>query len=249
MKVSLSLLTVLVVIASRSVHSNLVDCADICNNGPQASGVYTIYPAGPNSAQYVYCDMDTEGGKWMVIHRRMDGSVNFYRGWDQFKTGFGHAAGEYWIGLETLHLLTKNETYELRVDMEDFDGKTAYAQYSSFAISPGVENGEEDGYRLFVSGFQNGGAGDSLTYSNGHKFSTFDRDQDTSYFGNCVEKHEGAFWHRSCTNVNINGVYMWGQSNPHSVHWHGFRREKSLKSISMKIRPSSVTNNPDNWQS
>ncbi|KAG5267476.1 hypothetical protein AALO_G00222190 [Alosa alosa] len=66
MKVSLSLLTVLVVIASRSVHSNLVDCADICNDGPQASGVYTIYPAGPNSAQYVYCDMDTEGGKWMV---------------------------------------------------------------------------------------------------------------------------------------------------------------------------------------
>lgn len=46
--------------------------------------------------------------------------------------------------------------------MEDFNGKTAYALYSSFAISPGVEDGEEDGYRLFVSGFKNGGAGEDV---------------------------------------------------------------------------------------
>lgn len=28
----------------------------------------------------------------------MDGSINFYRGWDQYKTGFGQASGEYWLG-------------------------------------------------------------------------------------------------------------------------------------------------------
>lgn len=28
----------------------------------------------------------------------MDGTVNFYRGWNQYKNGFGHAAGEYWLG-------------------------------------------------------------------------------------------------------------------------------------------------------
>lgn len=33
-----------------------------------------------------------------VIQRRMDGSVNFYRPWDQYKVGFGSAAGEYWLG-------------------------------------------------------------------------------------------------------------------------------------------------------
>lgn len=33
-----------------------------------------------------------------VIQRRMDGTVNFYRPWDQYKMGFGDAAGEYWLG-------------------------------------------------------------------------------------------------------------------------------------------------------
>lgn len=36
-----------------------------------------------------------------VFQRRMDGTVNFYRGWEQYKNGFGHAAGEYWLGMTT----------------------------------------------------------------------------------------------------------------------------------------------------
>ncbi|XP_045074482.1 microfibril-associated glycoprotein 4-like [Coregonus clupeaformis] len=91
------------VLLSVAVHSKVLmfqplDCADVYNNGSKTSGVYRIYPAGPNSPRYVYCDMDTDGGKWTVFQRRMDGTVNFYRGWDQYKNGFGHAAGEYWLG-------------------------------------------------------------------------------------------------------------------------------------------------------
>ena len=42
----------------------------------------------------------------------MDGTVNFYRGWDQYKNGFGHAAGEYWLGKQeanpqNTHYLTR----------------------------------------------------------------------------------------------------------------------------------------------
>ncbi|XP_064870364.1 microfibril-associated glycoprotein 4-like [Oncorhynchus nerka] len=91
----------------------------------------------------------------------MDGTVNFYRGWDQYKNGFGHAAGEYWLGLDTIYLLTLKKNYELRVDMEDFDGQKAYAFYSSFAISPKVTDPELDGYKLQVTGFKDGGAGEN----------------------------------------------------------------------------------------
>ncbi|XP_042337484.1 microfibril-associated glycoprotein 4-like [Plectropomus leopardus] len=165
----------------------------------------------------------------------MDGSVNFYRPWDQYKMGFGNSAGEYWLGLETLHNLTKGKSYELLVNMEDFDGNKMSARYSSFSI-----DSESEGYRLHVSGFIYGGAGDALSYHNGQKFSTFDKDQDQN-FKNCAKIYLGAFWYNACHRTNPNGLYGWGLRNtPHAAGiswfpWKGY--DYSLKTISMKIRP------------
>lgn len=68
-------------------------------------------------------------------------------------------------GLDTIYLLTLKKTYELRVDMEDFDGQRAYAFYASFAISPEVTDPELDGYKLQVTGFKDGGAGENSSTS------------------------------------------------------------------------------------
>ncbi|KAJ0057893.1 hypothetical protein NL108_003035, partial [Boleophthalmus pectinirostris] len=88
-----------------------------------------------------------------VIQRRKDGTVNFYRGWDQYNTGFGQASGEYWLGLETIHTLITRKNFELRVDMEDFTGAKVFAHYQSFSIGS-----EQEGYKLNLSGFVDGGA-------------------------------------------------------------------------------------------
>ncbi|XP_049915453.1 microfibril-associated glycoprotein 4-like isoform X1 [Epinephelus moara] len=214
-----------------------VDCSDIYNkDNRQPSGVYTIYPIGATSAVQVYCDMDSLEGQWMVFQRRMDGSVNFYRPWDHYKMGFGVAAGEYWLGLENLFSLTLRKKYELLVDMEDFDGNKVFARYSLFSVDP-----ESYGYMLHVSGFTDGGAGDSLSYHNGQKFSTFDRDQDALEGGSCARTYLGAFWYNNCHSANPNGVYRWGADGTlfavgvEWFHWKGY--DYSLKAISMKIRP------------
>ncbi|XP_044193606.1 microfibril-associated glycoprotein 4-like isoform X2 [Thunnus albacares] len=179
--------------------------------------------------------MDSDGGRWTVFQRRMDGSVNFYRPWDHYKEGFGIAAGEYWLGLESLFHLTLRKKYELLVDMEDFSGNKASARYSSFSIDP-----ESDGYTLHVSGFTDGGAGDSLSYHNGQKFTTFDKDQDSSS-SNCAKLRLGAFWYSDCHNANPNGVYRWGADDTVTyvgVEWYQWKgHDYSLKTISMKIRP------------
>ncbi|XP_034073278.1 microfibril-associated glycoprotein 4-like [Gymnodraco acuticeps] len=213
-----------------------MDCSDIYNNDKtRPSGVYTIYPIGSTSAVQVYCDMDSLDGRWTVFQRRVDGSVNFYRPWDHYKTGFGNAVGEYWLGLDTLSHLTLRKKYELLVDMEDFEGNKVFARYSSFSVDP-----ESFGFTLHVSGFTDGGAGDSLSYHNGQKFSTFDKDQDSSS-SNCARTHLGGFWYTNCEYANPNAVYLWGADSTNTnkeVSWYTWKGNSySLKSISMKVRP------------
>lgn len=233
-------MSIFVLLAPQLIGAQLLlplDCSDIYNHdNTQPSGVYTIYPIGATSAVQVFCDMDSLEGRWTVFQRRLDGSVNFYRPWDQYKTGFGTAAGEYWLGLESLFQLTQRKRTELLVDMEDFEGNKVYARYSSFSVGP-----EADGYRLTVSGFTDGGAGNSLGAHNGQKFSTLDRDQDGEPAQNCARRYLGAFWYAKCHNANPNGVYRWGSDDTlfavgvEWYHWKGY--DYSLKSISMKIRP------------
>ena len=63
-----------------------------------------------------------------MFQRRQDGSVDFYRGWSDYKVGFGNLTGEFWLGLDKIHLLTISTTQSfLRIDMLDFNGTHAHA--------------------------------------------------------------------------------------------------------------------------
>eukprot|EP00076_Gallus_gallus_P036565 XP_025002103.1 microfibril-associated glycoprotein 4-like [Gallus gallus] len=122
---------------------------------------------GPGLPVPVYCDMSTDGHVWTVFQKRFNGSVSFFRGWNDYRYGFGRADGEYWLGLQTIHVLTLQGRYELRVELEDFENNTASATYGTFALSPNAISAEEDGYTLHVGHFVDGGAGDSLSYHHG----------------------------------------------------------------------------------
>ena len=94
------------------------------------------------------CDMTTEGGGWTVFQRRMDGSVDFYLGWEDYRVGFGILSGEFWLGNDNLHRLTANATMMLRVDLEDYDGVRKYAEYTTFSAADA-----DDNYRLTIAGY------------------------------------------------------------------------------------------------
>ena len=42
-----------------------------------------------------YCDTLTDGGDWLVIQRRQDGTENFHRNWADYEVGFGSLTGEF----------------------------------------------------------------------------------------------------------------------------------------------------------
>ena len=88
-------------------HST-ASCAGLYKSGKTTSGVYTIDPDS-SGAFDVFCDQTTAGGGWAVFQKRMDGSVSFYRGWTDYKNGFGNLNGEFWLGLDKIHRLTKKK--------------------------------------------------------------------------------------------------------------------------------------------
>ncbi|XP_033756162.1 angiopoietin-related protein 7-like [Pecten maximus] len=122
----------------------LVDCGDLCCT--DCSGIYRITPVQGTSFD-VYCDTDKIGGPWTVIQRRFDGSVNFYRNWEDYKWGFGNLTGEYWLGLEYIYTLLRLDQ-RLFVHLEGWDGTVKNAAYERFSI------GEETFYyNLTLDGF------------------------------------------------------------------------------------------------
>lgn len=47
---------------------------------------------------------------------------NFNRDWSDYKKGFGEPDQEFWIGNENLFMMTSNDDYALRIELEDFEG-------------------------------------------------------------------------------------------------------------------------------
>ncbi|KAL9985768.1 hypothetical protein ACROYT_G008211 [Oculina patagonica] len=211
---------------------NRKNCAELYKSGERISGVYTIDPDG-SGAFDVFCDQTTAGGGWTVFQKRMDGSVNFYRGWADYKNGFGNLNGEFWLGLEKIYRLSNSERYQLRVDLEDIEGKTAYAEYDMFAITS-----ERTKYQLSL-GTYSGTAGDSLAIHRGYAFTTKDQDND-GWAKNCAVSYKGAWWYEHCHHSNLNGVYHHGKhsSDADGVNWYHWKGHKySAKRAEMKIKP------------
>ena len=83
-----------------------------------------------------------------MFQRRIDGSVNFYLNWSDYKHGFGDLTNEFWLGNDKIHRLTSDDNKTLRVDLEDFEGNTRYAEYDKFGVMS-----ESDKYKLVLGSY------------------------------------------------------------------------------------------------
>ena len=179
----------------------------------------------------VICALTVEAGP--SFQRRQDGSVDFYRGWNDYKAGFGQLTAEFWLGNDKIHRLTASKPSSLRVELEDWKGVKVYAKYGKFNIGD-----EQAQYRLEVGSYS-GTAGDSLAWHNNMAFTTKDRDNDRYSSNNCAVGHTGAWWYKHCQHSNLNGQYLGDEHHYRGAKWSHFRNSLSLKFTEMKLRPSS----------
>ena len=57
---------------------------------------------------------------------------NFTKTWREYKHGFGNLYGEFWYGNDYIHQLTNEIPTVIRIELSDFDGNHAFAEYSKF---------------------------------------------------------------------------------------------------------------------
>ncbi|EDW29184.1 GL18547 [Drosophila persimilis] len=137
--------------------------------------------------------------------------------------------------MDKLHAITKSRPQELYVHLEDFDGRTRYAKYNEIIIES-----ENDSYRMSRLGSFSGDAGDSMHKCRNQKFTTYDRDNDSWKKGNCATERRGPWWHQSCGDSNLFGLYVRGTVSGmkwNGVTWDSYRNDYSNKIIQMMVRP------------
>ena len=201
------------------------------------SGVYEVKEpcsVARNSKTYAYCDMETDGGGWLVIQRRFDGTVPFNRTLAEYENGFGDLSSEFWYGLKIIRCLTQDGPVELRIDLEYPNGTTGYVHYSSFRIytpsyypasftlfktSPGV-NGS------FYNPLRGGYNRYSRTYNRIYRPNFYTK-------RNCASNPEvGGWWDTSCRG-NPNGPGPRENSTAYAM-WNGDAVSKTEVKIRQK---------------
>ena len=187
-----------------------------------------------------FCETEED---WIPILNRDASAVHedFNRNYVDFENGFGDKNGEFWIGLQKMHQLTTFPDTELKIDMELYNGTQYVAKYSTFKVGS-----QDEGYVLTLGGFSSTPSfkDDFTLMSNGMKFTTRDKDQDTLPT-NCASTFIGGWWHKNCFLAKFTGPHFEGHHGfALGISWEAITsRNFSFKKVSMKVRFPIVIKN------
>lgn len=249
----------------KPVQSHGRDCSDIKDSLMSVvpkipSGIYIIHPENTDSSFEVFCEMDYMGGGWTVMQRRTDGLTDFKRPWADYVDGFGHLAGEHWLGLKKVfHVVNQKDTrFQLHIALVSHDDVTSYASYDDFRL-----DSETQFFSIHLGRYA-GSAGDAFRgYEQEQNqdtapFSASDVDNDgcnpfCSMENRTVEScsaryNQTGWWFNQCGLANLNGSPEDAEQNRGQrthILWDTWRQNgvpHTIKSVTMKIRRIATNN-------
>uniref|UniRef100_A0A914UXB2 Fibrinogen C-terminal domain-containing protein n=1 Tax=Plectus sambesii TaxID=2011161 RepID=A0A914UXB2_9BILA len=162
--------------------------------------------------------METAGGGWTIIQRRVDDSLMFLnKTRKEYKDGFNVQSTSWlgWLGLENVHILsTKDDNVTLRIDLWTFDQTYLWGEW------PVRIDGEGSRYKLNVGEMLAGNLDETengtfrANHNLGQFFTASDGDNCASLQKN--NKKYGPFWYaapgarpapKECGSAHLNGAY------------------------------------------
>ncbi|XP_062131713.1 angiopoietin-2-like [Drosophila sulfurigaster albostrigata] len=123
---------------------------------------YLIIPNTPPFKVVMY-KFDELG--YILIQHRRDEKFSFERTLIEYYQGFGDCSGNFWMGLEYIHIITNNQPHVLRIQMWDYAWKEYFAEYDNFVVA-----GNDENYKLKSLGDYKGNAGDMIRFSENQEF-------------------------------------------------------------------------------
>lgn len=176
-----------------TIYSDKLNCEELSSN--DVSGIYVLGNNELNNSigrkyNTRYCE-NSQNQFWTIIQRRGDNpnNQNFSLSWKEYKDGFGYLDKDFWFGNDFIHKITNDKDMILRIELEDFDGNTVWAEYSFIKVLS-----EEDDYKLLI-GFYQGNATDSFSSHNNSRFSTYDKtNDDAPDCCPCSPSYGGGWW-------------------------------------------------------
>ncbi|XP_078074523.1 angiopoietin-related protein 3 isoform X2 [Mustelus asterias] len=158
-------------------------------------------------------------------------------GYKAFNVSCHFTAGEFWLGLEKVHHITRQRAYMLHIELDEWKSDKRFIKYT-FSLGE-----KETDYTIQLSDILLGNLHNAMTEQAGMKFSTKDRDNDMRNDTNCAESYSGGWWFNACGEANLNGKYIKIRSKGKlerrkGICWNTWKgKSLFLKSTKMMIRP------------
>ena len=232
------------------------DCYDLkCYRVSKGKdGPHTIYPSMSGlTSLTVSCDQETDGGGWIMLQRRVDGTVNFTRNWEEYKYGFGDHGDnttELWLGNENVYQVLQsngNTEWELRIEADAFDGTSCWMVASDFRMNNEALRYSMDWDNVSAS---TDDLVANLKYHKSINFTTLDNYRRQTE-KQCVDEYKGGWWYYyfgHCATIFLNGEYENQAVNSvTSISIDGFKYIVALERSRMMFRPQNDVrhcNNP-----
>lgn len=196
-------------------------------------------------------------GEWVLLQHHLVGQTSAFNDakWAAYKTGFGKqdlSSSAFWLGLESMHQLTKEGKWELVVKVkldktgwpavtpDAKQGQWAWAIFEDFSI-----DSESNKYMLKIGNMvkqKNGKLEQLKSYHNGMPFTTSDRKND-KWTKNCASTYGtdgggGGWWYNACYHACLNclGKYP---GFPVMIHDGSTWRSVSETIMAMRLKSGS----------